>query len=126
MRKGFRKSVSNKRKSGEDQLISLSSKRRRVQESDSNFEAENKEVTEKDKEVGLAVQGYPRDAAGSEDWPDTDLLLEAAREMDKKSREDELAGTNVLFWARELLLKETMQRIDKRKKFTIWSREILK
>ena len=68
----------------------------------------------------------PPGAAGTEDWPDNDLILEVAREMDKGTREVELIGANILFWAKALIVKETMIRIDTRKIMTRWSREVIK
>ena len=130
--KNFKKSSSEKRKSRveNDTAVSLGSKRRRVDTSD--YSDSIYDIS--DKKEG-DTKGYERELDGQEEpggmddtkleyfvpplddrevenWPDTEFLLTVAKALDKETREEELASSSRLFWAREILLSETMKRVD--------------
>ena len=53
-----------------------------------------------------------------EDWPEEELLVEAAKAQDKADREEQVARTSRGFWAEEILLQKVWEGIKLRKELT--------
>ena len=47
-------------------------------------------------------------------WPEEDLMLAAAKEEDRKTRQEEVAKCNRKFWAEEVLMKSVLDKVDGR------------
>ena len=58
-------------------------------------------------------------------WPDTDIILAAAKQADCDERNEEVARTNRQFWAVEILMENLANSIDKRKRIRKWSLQLL-
>ena len=52
-------------------------------------------------------------------------MVTAAREEDKKTRMKEITETNLVFWARDMLIQAVSERIDRRKDLRSWSKKIV-
>ena len=94
-----------------------------------DIEAKEAQATENIREVvSLNETVYfvcPLDDKEEELWPENDVLVEVAKEEDLKTRLEEVMKTNLVFWARDILLQAVSQKIQERTNVRNWSKKIL-
>ena len=84
-----------------------------------------KDIREVDKNVELVPFVFVSCADVEENvWPEEELIVRAAKELDLLDREEELSRANCSFWAEQILKDCINEGIERRKRLTRWTKSI--